>query len=147
MNYKYPLIETATNKVVNLIALVEGSDWTPPENFTLGQLGGDIGDTWDGTQYVKPVPSLPTQTDYANAIQFTIDATAQSKQYADGISLASYDSSTNPTWALEAQTFIAWRDAVWTYAFTELEKVKNNQRPQPTIEEFISELPQIVWTQ
>lgn len=87
----------------------------------------------------------PKEEDYSNAIQSHIDATAQSKQYADGISLASYDSSTNPTWASEAQTFIAWRDSVWTYAFTELDKVKNGIRSQPSIEDFITELPQISW--
>lgn len=82
---------------------------------------------------------------FALAIQRYIDATAKSKDYGDGVLLASYDSSTNATWAAEAQTFIAWRDAVWTYAFGELEKVKSNQRSQPTIAALIEELPQIVW--
>lgn len=84
---------------------------------------------------------------YSNAIQEHIDKTAMSKDYANGISLASYDSSTNQVWASEAQAFISWRDNVWTYAYTELEKVKNGQRPQPTIEQILSELPQIVWPQ
>lgn len=85
------------------------------------------------------------EQNYSNAIQLHIDATAQARQYSDGISLASYDSSTNPIWAAEAQTFIAWRDAVWAYAFTELEKVKNGTRPQPSIEELLAELPVISW--
>lgn len=89
----------------------------------------------------------PSQDEYADAIQKHIDATAQTRQYTDGISLASYDSSSNPTWAAEAQTFIAWRDQVWTYAFTELEKVKNGTRPQPSIEELLAELPSITWPQ
>lgn len=144
---KYPLIDIATNKVVNIIVLAEGSNWTPPNGHTLGDFGGDIGDFWDGTQYVKPLPPLPKETDYSNAIQLHIDATAQVRQYADGISLASYDSSTNATWAAEAQTFVAWRDQVWAYAFLELEKVKNGQRPQPSIEEFLQELPVISWPQ
>lgn len=87
----------------------------------------------------------PTETEYANEIQRHIDKTAQSKSYENGISLASYDSSTNATWASEAQAFIAWRDAVWMYAYTELDKVKNGTRPQPSIEELLQELPVISW--
>jgi hypothetical protein len=28
--------------------------WVPPDGFTLGPEGGDIGDAWDGRQYIKP---------------------------------------------------------------------------------------------
>lgn len=89
----------------------------------------------------------PKEKDFAEAIQRHIDAAAQSRQYENGIALASYDSSSIAEWAQEAQTFIEWRDSVWNYAFTELEKVKNNTRPYPTIDELISELPVIVWPQ
>lgn len=89
----------------------------------------------------------PNENEYATFIQKHIDKIAQDKQYADGVSLASYDSSTIPEWATEAQTFVTWRDQVWVYAFTELEKVKNGQRPQPSIEEFLQELPVITWPQ
>lgn len=141
----YPLIETATNKVVNVIALAQGSTWQPPAGHVLGVLGGDIGDTWDGSQYVKPVPPLPPLEAYSAAIQAHIDGTAQSRQYADGFALASYVNSTVPTWAAEATTFVAWRDQVWVYAYTELAKVQSGARPQPSIAELIAELPAITW--
>ena len=89
--------------------------------------------------------SAPTEQDYSNAIQAHIDATAQSRQYANGFALASYVSSTIPTWAEEALVFVEWRDQVWVYAYTELAKVQSGARPQPTIDELVSELPQIVW--
>lgn len=38
---------------------------------------------------------------------------------------------------------VAWRDAVWAHAFAELGKVQHGQRPQPTVEDFIAELPVI----
>lgn len=93
----------------------------------------------------EPEPQPPTEDDYASAIQAHIDDTARSKRFADGGMLAGYVNSTVPQWAQEAQTFVAWRDAVWIYAYTELEKVLTGQRPQPTVEEIVAELPEIVW--
>jgi hypothetical protein len=87
----------------------------------------------------------PTQTDYAAAVQAHIDGTARSKGYADGFALASYVNSTIAAWAAEAAAFVTWRDQVWVYAYTELAKVQAGQRPQPTIENLIAELPAITW--
>jgi hypothetical protein len=65
--------------------------------------------------------------------------------FRDGVTLASYVASTNPQWAAEAQAFVAWRDAVWAYSYTELAKVQAGQREQPTVEDFLTEIDQIVW--
>jgi len=92
-----------------------------------------------------PEPGPPTLEDYRIAIQTHIDATARQRDYDGGVSCASYVNSTNPQWAAEAQAFVAWRDSVWSYAFQELAKVENGEREQPTIDEFLSELPQIEW--
>lgn len=92
-----------------------------------------------------PEPGPPTLDDYRIAIQAHIDATARQRDYDSGVSCASYVNSLNPLWAAEATAFIAWRDAVWAYAFQELAKVENGEREQPTIDEFLSELPQIEW--
>lgn len=89
--------------------------------------------------------SAPTITDYENAIQNLVDSTARERQFADGVSLASYVASTKPKWAAEAQAFVAWRDYVWTSAYAELEKVQSGQRPQPTVEQFLSEIVRIAW--
>lgn len=85
-------------------------------------------------------PEPPTLEDYRAAIRAHVDATAQARDYDNAVSCASYVDSTNPTWAAEAQAFVAWRDAVLAYAFAELAKVENGQRPQPAIEEFVGEL-------
>lgn len=81
------------------------------------------------------------------AIQSHVDETARSRRYDSGNSLASYVASTNPTWAAEAAAFVAWRDAVWAYAYAELDKVTAvpPQREVPTVETFIAELPAMVW--
>ena len=49
-----PIIETATRIVINVAYLEDGADWRPQEGTELGPEGGTIGDTWDGTQYIKP---------------------------------------------------------------------------------------------
>lgn len=82
----------------------------------------------------------PTLNDYRRAVQAHVDVTAQERQYDNATSCASYVNSTNPVWAAEATAFVAWRDAVWAYAFTELDKVTNGERQQPTVSEFIDEL-------
>ena len=82
---------------------------------------------------------------YRKAIQSLIDGKAQEKQYDDGNSLASYVNSTVPEWAAEAQAFVVWRDQVWAYALTELAKVKSGEREQPSVDEFLAELPAFEW--
>lgn len=82
---------------------------------------------------------------YRKAIQSLIDGKAQEKQYDDGNSLASYVNSTVPEWAAEAQAFVAWRDLVWGYALVELAKVQKAEREQPTVDDFLAELPAFEW--
>ena len=54
MAYKC-LLDNATKVVVNVIELEDGAVWTPPAGMELApQHDGGIGDTWDGTQFVKP---------------------------------------------------------------------------------------------
>jgi hypothetical protein len=49
------LLDSATKVVINVIALEDGAVWTSPAGTELApQHDGDIGDTWDGTQFVKP---------------------------------------------------------------------------------------------
>ncbi|MFG0161162.1 hypothetical protein ACF0MN_10910 [Legionella pneumophila] len=78
-------------------------------------------------------------------IQDFIDKKAQEKDYGDGVLCASYKDSTNAQWQQEAQAFIAWRDAVWLYAYSELALIQAGEKPIPTIEEFIQSLPDLNW--
>jgi len=49
------LLDSTTKIVVNVIELEDGAQWTPPAGTELApQHDGGIGDTWDGTQFVKP---------------------------------------------------------------------------------------------
>jgi hypothetical protein len=90
-------------------------------------------------------PTIPTASDYEDAIQAYVDAAARSKLFRDSVTLASYVASTNAQWATEAQAFVEWRDQVWAYAYQELARVLGGEREQPTVAEIIAELPLISW--
>lgn len=79
------------------------------------------------------------------AIQQMIDAKASERQYDSGATLASYVNSTIELWATEAKAFVAWRDAVWLYALAELDKVQKGERDQPSVSDFLAELPAFEW--
>lgn len=110
----------------------------------------DVGIGWtyaDGV-FSPPLPPAPdplTVDDFQQAIQFHVDQAARSRSYSDGHSLAGYVNSTVAAWAAEATAFVSWRDAVWLYAYAELDKVTNGLREAPTIDGFIAELPPIEW--
>lgn len=95
---------------------------------------------------IAPFADRPLSIDdYRVAIQAKVDATAQARSYDSGITCASYVGSTNADWAAEASAFVAWRDAVWMHAYTELAQVEAGLRPRPTIPQIIAELPAIIW--
>lgn len=87
----------------------------------------------------------PTVEDYRVAIQNRVDEVARAKLYDSAVSFASYIASTDPIWSSEAQRFVAWRDAVWNYTYTQLHLVSEGYREAPTVEGFIAELPAIEW--
>lgn len=82
---------------------------------------------------------------FESAIQALVDAKPREMDFRDGVTLASYVASTNPTWAAQAQAFVGWRDEVWIYAYGELAKVMAGERVQPTIDEFLTGLPALTW--
>ncbi len=85
------------------------------------------------------------QAQFSGAIQTHLDITASQRRYDSIHTAISYRDDPNPIFAAEAATLFAWRSAVWTYATDELDKVVAGQRTIPTVEEFLAELPQLVW--
>jgi hypothetical protein len=90
----------------------------------------------------EPVPGL---SDYTGSIAAMMDAKAIDRRYDSALSLSTYLGSTNAQWAEEAQAFVAWRDQVWGYCYAELDKVQAGTRSQPTVAEFLTELPALQW--
>ncbi len=99
----------------------------------------------DDGEPVANHPGLNPVDVYRLEIQAMIDAKATERQYDSGATLASYVNSTIEQWAAEAQAFVAWRDTVWLYALVELDKVQKAERDQPSVEEFLAELPVFEW--
>lgn len=92
------------------------------------------------------LPSPVTRPqDYVDAVASWIDAVANDRDFDGAIDAASYFDSTNSKWAAEAGVFIAWRDAAWEYTYDAVEKMRLEQRPTPTVEALIAELPSIQW--
>ncbi|OOG74049.1 hypothetical protein B0E45_06220 [Sinorhizobium sp. A49] len=91
-------------------------------------------------------PTAPiTQADYSKAIQAHMDAKARERQY-DGIQTAiTYRDDPNLQFAAEGEALFAWRSMVWTYSTAELQKVMAGEREQPSVAEFIAELPAFIW--
>jgi hypothetical protein len=90
---------------------------------------------------------LQAQIDiYRQAVQRHIDTTAQSRQYENGFALASYVTSTVPSWRAEAEVFINWRDYVWVFVFDLLSQVEAGTEPPPESPAALIEmLPSIEW--
>lgn len=90
-------------------------------------------------------PETATIDTYKNAFDAHLDAVAQSKTYDNRLTIATYATSTNSTYAGEAQTFIAWRDNALASMFEQLAAVQSGA-PAPTVEQFIAALPVINWS-
>ena len=108
---------------------------------------GPYPEGWSGT----PPPPTPEEQQeamkkaFTDAIQMHLDGFAQTRLY-DGVdSMSKYVKCSVPKFAIEAEYM---RDKVaetWAMAYAILDAVLSGQRPMPTIEEVISELPALEW--
>ena len=90
-------------------------------------------------------PPAPTIKEYQDAVQAMLDGKAREKNYDGILSLCSYVTSTDPTFAAEAAAGVAGRDAAWSTCYQALADVQNNLRPAPPVAELLAEIPGIVW--
>ena len=79
------------------------------------------------------------------AVQGHLDLAAQNKGYDNIVSACSYAGYEN-VFQAEAIRFGKWRADVWLYCYGELAKVVTGDRPMPTADEIIAELPPLVLT-
>ena len=93
------------------------------------------------------VEDVPTQAEviarYTQQVQNYLDTTAQERGYDGILSLCTYATSSNTTFAEEGQAGVIWRDAVWTKCYEILAGVQAGTREAPT--DIIGELPVMNW--
>ena len=99
------------------------------------------------TEEQPPPPPTPEQIQkqFTDAIQARLDAFARTKNYDGILSAASYATSTNPQFRAEGQYAVEARDATWAAAYAILGAVLAGERPMPTLDEVMAELPELAW--
>lgn len=85
------------------------------------------------------------KTIFNTALKKHFNAVAQERDYDDELKIMTYKGSSNSTWAAEAMAYSDWRDDVWEYAIAQLALFENNEREIVSEQDFINELPAMLW--
>ena len=101
---------------------------------------------YNGKLYFEgEAPERPvTFDDYDRAMEAHLDAEKAERGYTKR-EPSDYKDSSNPRWAQDAVDWIAHRDEVMAYGLEVENKAKRGE-PVPTLDEFKTALPRIVWT-
>ena len=94
--------------------------------------------------YVPEPPAALTLSDYDAALTQHLDAVAQSRRWADRISLMSRAGFPGP-WQADAIAFGTWADGCNVIGYQLLADYQAGTIPQPTISEMLALLPEMVW--
>ena len=109
---------------------------------------------WTGTDWLVlaehpplPEPSAEViQSEIVTATQQRLDDFAKTRNYFGILSACTYATSTNATFAAEAQYCVEKRDQTWSTIYQIEADVKAGTRPMPTgYAEIEPELPSLVW--
>jgi len=129
-------------------------------DINLAKVGEDTLITFWNTEKLGPQPTqqdidqwnadtginlqyLQSQIEYL--LRKIVESKPVEKGYDSIATLSSYITSSNAQWKAEAEAFIAWRDSLFAFAYSELNQVQTGQIQPPSIDEFISSLPSLVW--
>lgn len=81
---------------------------------------------------------------FEHAIQGHLDATARERGYDSIATAVSYaEEPAVPRFQDDGLAFRAWRSRVWNYAYEQLALVMAGERPVPTANVFLAELPKL----
>lgn len=106
---------------------------------TVDAIGGEPTPEEVAAFLAPPVPTLTA------AVQAHLDATAQAHGYDNIYTACTYaDEPAVAQFQAEGQALRAWRSQVWAHCHGVMAAVQSAQRPVPTAEELIAELPALV---
>ncbi len=94
---------------------------------------------------VDPAPVEQVIASVTAAVQQRLDAFARTRNYDGILSACTYATSTVPKFAAEGQYAVNARDAAWAACYQIMAAVQGGQRPMPTVEQVLSELPTLKW--
>ncbi|SEB99474.1 hypothetical protein SAMN05216205_1186 [Pseudomonas mohnii] len=81
---------------------------------------------------------------FEQAIQARLNEAAIAARYDSIATAVSYaEEPAVPKFQNDGKAFRAWRSLVWAYAYEQLAAVKAGERTQPTVEDFLLELPEL----
>ena len=83
--------------------------------------------------------------DYEEAVQKYLDQTVQEKGYDNVYTCLTYKDDPDPIFSAEASAVLNWRSIVWRTAQGILNSWMHGEIEQPTIQEVISQLPNLTW--
>jgi hypothetical protein len=140
-----PLVFEIGQKFVGIYP-PEAAEWCNANNAFMYEttVGGATERTFEIG--LPPQPSMEViKKMYEDAVQAHLDAIARTRGYTDSYTCLSYKDSTDETWHREAWAFNVWRDAVWHKCHEILNAFMDDETEQPTVDEVISQLPEIDW--
>jgi len=138
--------EQIVSKVISHAPLAR---WNMPMSTVAEGLTG-----FEGSGSIEPPPEpspLPpptpeqVQEEIVRAVQRRLNDFARSRNYDNILSACSYVTSTVPQFAAEAAYCVEARDATWATLYAGLADVQAGNRPMPTLEEILLELPVLTW--
>ena len=93
---------------------------------------------------VVPASETAVVAMFEQAVQARLNSTAFSRGYDSIATAISYaEEPAVPKFQNDGKAFRAWRSLVWAYAYEQLAAVKAGDRTQPTVEDFLLELPEL----
>lgn len=99
----------------------------------------------EAIEYGNEPEPINLQVIIVDAVQNYLDNTAKTRNYDGILSLCTYANSTILKFKDEGQAGVNWRDACWSTCYQIMYDVQTGQRQLPSVEQVLSELPQIVW--
>ena len=85
------------------------------------------------------------QVEYTNALETYMDSKAQERGYDTRYTASLRVNSTVEKFRLEGQAYIDWMDNCYALGYQIMDEVQAGTRPLPSVEEFLAELPELVW--